>query len=209
MSEEMAQENQEQPAVEAKNEIDMAAYEKMRNDMHKFKRQFMEIEKEKAEYAAKVKELEEDRLKSSENYKELWEKEKAQGEQWKSKFDTLQNNLVEDKKRSKVVEHALKAGFDKEFLDLLDAFDMSDVLVERTDSGKFIVNGADTWVNSLKAERPKLFTERKSDPKINNKTGNYDGREKTYSMSEVLELQKSDYAKYQDIIANKRHLITK
>lgn len=209
MSEEMVQANHEE-IKPPKQEVDFAAYESMRNDMHKFKRQLLDVEREKAEYAQKLKDLEDKTLENSENYKGLWEKTKAEAEQWQSKYTGLNKQIIENEKRKAIVEHAVKAGIRKDMVDLLDAFDTSEVLVETTDKGKFIVNGADTWINSLRVERPGLFDDfKKSDPKVNNRTGNFDGREKTYSHAELLELQKTDYKKYEDVIKNKRHLIVK
>lgn len=182
-------------------------FQRMRNDMHKFKRKFLEVEKEKLEYAEKVKELENRALQNSENYKELWEKERQRAESLEGEYKGLKNSIVENRKRDAIVKEAVKAGINKELLDVLDAFDMSDVLVEQTDNGKFVVNGADTWVSALKNEKPSMFGPVKNDVKFNNKSGNFDNREKTYTHAEVLELQKNDYDKYQDIITNKRHLI--
>ena len=105
-----------------------------------------------------------------------------------------------------IKDQARKSGMDESFMDMLEAFDTKDVIVETTSSGSFIVNGADTFIEDLKASKPIMFN-KKSDPTVNNGSGSFDGREKTYSTAEVLKLQKTDPAKYQDVIKNKRHLI--
>lgn len=204
MSEEI--EKKEVPEEKAPQVVDVEAYEKTKNDMHAFKRKFMDSQKQIEDFQNKLKELEEKNLEGSNNYKELWEKERSSKVDIEGKLKSLTGNIIEDKKMSRLKEEALKNGIDEDFLDMLDAFDTSDILVETTSSGQFIVNGADTWVESLKNTKPKMFKQ-KVDPTINNKTGNFDGRDKTYSSKEVLALQKSDPDKYQEIITKKRHLI--
>ena len=204
MSEEI--EEKEVPEEKAPQVVDVEAYEKTKNDMHAFKRKFMDSQKQIEDFQNKLKELEEKNLEGSNNYKELWEKERSSKVDIEGKLKSLTGNIIEDKKMSRLKEEALKNGIDEDFLDMLDAFDTSDILVETTSSGQFIVNGADTWVESLKNTKPKMFKQ-KVDPTINNKTGNFDGRDKTYSSKEVLALQKNDPDKYQEIITKKRHLI--
>lgn len=187
--------------------VDLETYERTKNDMHKFKRQYSDLAKEKEELMQKLTQLEENQLKNSENYKELWEKEREQKSTWESKFKSFSQQVIEDKKMAAIKENALKAGIDSEFLDVLEAFDTSDVLVETTSSGGFVVNGADTWIDALKSTKPKMFKQR-VDPSINNKSNNSNElRDKTYSPSEVLQLQKENPEKYRDIITNKKHLI--
>jgi len=201
MSEELETEEIVEPEA-----ISAEAYEKTKNDMHAFKRKFMDTQKQLEDFQGKFKELEEKNLEGNNNYKELWEKERTSKADIEGKLKSLTGNILEDKKMSKLKEEALKNGIDEDFLDMLDAFDTSDILVETTSSGQFVVNGADTWVEALKSTKPKMFKQ-KVDPTINNKTGNYDGKDKTYSSKEVLALQKTDPDKYQEIITKKRHLI--
>jgi uncharacterized membrane protein (DUF106 family) len=54
--------------------VDHKVYEQTKNDMHKFKRSFMEMQKTKEELENKLKAFEEKGLQDSNNYKELWEK---------------------------------------------------------------------------------------------------------------------------------------
>lgn len=212
MSEEkenLEMELEQEPKQEA---VDLAAYERMKNDMHKFKRQSVELAKERAEFETKLQLAEEEKLKGSQNYKELWEKERESKQTILGDFNSLKQNLISDKKMSAIKAHAAKLGLDDDFVDMLDAFDTSDVLVETTSSGQFIVNGADTWVEALKADKPKMFKQ-KVDPTINNASGGYDGREKTYTTAEILHLQKTDQGKYQEVMSkitrNKKLLITR
>lgn len=199
------QKEQNQENVETQN-VDPKAYEQIKNDMFKFKRSFMETQKQLEEYQQKMAQLEEEKLQNGENYKELWERERQSKESLQQKLKSLSTNVLEDKKLEAIKSEARKAGLDPDWEDMLTAFDTSDVLVETTDSGQFIVNGADTWVEALRADKPKMFR-MKTDPAINNKTGNFDNREKTYSKAEVLKLQKENPSKYEEIITKKRHLI--
>ena len=209
MSEEVIENNDvNETEKNATESVDVKAYESIKNDMHKFKRQYQDLSSEKEELLSKLNQLEEEKLKNSSNYKELWQKEKESKSQLQEKLKQISNSLVEEKKREAILREAKKHNFDDDFSDLIEAFDTSSVLVETTDSGNIIINGADTWVEQLRADRPKLFKV-KSDPALNNSTGGFDGKEKTYSTSEILKLQKENPEKYQDIIKNKRHLIVR
>jgi len=187
-------------------QVDTKAYERTKNHMHEYKRKFQESNAKLEELANKLTTLETERLEKSENYKELWEKEREQKESYVEKYNKFTKSVIEDKKMNAIREHAIKTGINDELIDLLGSFDTSDVLVETTSNGNFIVNGADTWIADLKNQRPSMF-KRQSDPVVNNKTGNFDGQEKSYSPKEVVALQKSDPKLYNELITKKRHLI--
>lgn len=203
MTEEIIQEG----TIEEKNDVvDAKAYEQIKNDMHKFKREAAEAKQAKEEAEKRAMEFETRALENQENYKELYEKQKGLTHGIESKYKELTSTIVNDRRMSAIKTEAMKLGINNDFVDLLEAFDTSDVLVETTSSGKITVSGADTWVETLKASKPSMFS-KKEDPRINNKTGNYDGREKTYSPAEILKLEKDDPVKYREIVTTKRHLI--
>lgn len=205
-------ENQEQDNNDessTQNQIDPSAYERVTNDMHKYKRQSMEAAKKLAEYESRIKQIEEERLQKSENYKELWEKEKNSRLETETRLKDFSNSVINDKKMSAIREHAIKRGMNDQFIDLLESFDTSDVIVETTSSGNFQVNGADTWVEGLLKERPAMFN-RKNDPNINNGgTSNAQPRDKVYSAREILALQKENPQKYAEVIMKQRAQIRK
>lgn len=212
MSEEnTSQENEQVDQVSNEQEqeqkhVDYNTYERTKNDMHKFKRQFMEQQTKLEKMQAELEKAETEKLKNSENYKELWEKERQAKEDLKGKLSQFSSTVLEDKRRDAIKQELLKNNFDTDFLDIVDAFDTSDVLVETTSNGSFVVNGADTWVEALKSTKPKMFKQ-KVDPKVNNATGDHQHREKIYSKQDVLKLQKENPKLYEEIIKTKRHLI--
>ena len=196
-----------EPVVEPKTAVDLEAYERTKNHMHEYKRKLSEAEEKINQFQSQLSKIEDDKLLNTENYKSLWEKEKLQKEDVINKYTGLKTTIFNDKKMSAIKDHAMKSGFDPDFMDILEAFDTSDVVVEKTDSGKILVSGADTWVEALKSEKPKLFRQ-KVDPTINNSLNNgNEPREKFYTPQELVKLQKDDYAKYSEIITKKRHLI--
>ena len=209
MSEEINErevQDQENVEQEESKSIDFETYEKTKNDMHKFKRQFIEAKERLSTYESKLKELEENDLKNSKNYKELWEKEREQKMKVEDTLKDFTANIIEDKKISRIKDVAAKKGFDPDFFDILSSFDTSDVLVETKDNGELEVVGAETWVDSLKADRPKMFT-KVINPNINNKTSDSEIKDKIYYAKDILKLKTTDPKKYEDIIKNKRHLI--
>ena len=205
-------ENQESNAIEessTQSQIDSKAYEQVRNDMHKYKRQSIEAAQKLSEYESRLKEVEEQKLQQSESYKELWEKEKNSRLETETKLKDFSNSVVSDKKMGAIREYAIKKGLNDQFLDLLDSFDTSEVIVETTSSGNFQVNGADTWVEGLLKDRPAMFN-RKVDPNINNGgTSNSQPRDKVYSASEILALQRENPQKYAEVIMKQRSQIRK
>lgn len=198
------------PSDEGREEkVDINAYKQTKNDMHKFKRESLELKDKVSSLMNEIKSMKDKQLESSENYKELWEQEKGLRSDWENKFKGLNETIRENHRISAVKEQAVKSGLDPDFMDMLDAFDMSEVIVEKTDSGRFSVSGADTFIESLKSAKPKMFTKQSKDPSINNKGGSYQGGEKTYTTSELLKLEKENPDKYREIITKKRHLIVR
>ena len=198
-----------EPVVEPEQEpvtIDPAAYEQMKNDMHKFKRMASEATEKQTASEAQLREIETNQQKASGKYKELYEREAAQSVDFKEKYEKTLNAVLDDKKMSSVREFALKHNIRKEALDDLDMIDMSSVVVETTDQGRYNVLGADSFVDNLKALKPHWFNDG-TPPVVNNGIGSFDGKDVTYSPSELLGLQTKDPALYREIMTKKQHLI--
>lgn len=186
--------------------IDPNAYEQMKNDMHKFKRMASEATEKQNAYEAKLREIETNQQKASGKYKELYEATAQERETYKEKYENTLNAVVDDKKMASIREFALKNNIRKEALDDLDMIDMSSVVVETTDQGRYNVLGAENFVDGLKALKPHWFTD-STPPVVNNGTGSFDGKDKTYSPSELLGLEKENPGLYREIITKKQHLI--
>jgi len=205
MSEELTPPVEDVPPVEPVA-IDPNAYEQMKNDMHKFKRMAAEATEKQTAYEAKLQAIETDQQKASGKYKELYEREAAQSVDFKEKYEKTLNAVLDDKKMTSVREFALKHNIRQEALDDLDMVDMSSVVVETTDQGRYNVLGAESFVDSLKAAKPYWFKDG-TPPVVNNGVGTFDGKDTTYSPSELLGLEKSDPKLYREIITKKQHLI--
>jgi len=198
-----------EPVVEPEKEpiaVDPNAYEQMKNDMHKFKRMAQEASEERQAYEAKLKEIETNQQKASGKYKELYEATVNERDTYRGKYENTLNAVVDDKKMASIREFALKNNIRKEALDDLDMIDMSSVVVETTDQGRYNVLGADSFVEGLKAQKPHWFNDN-TPPVVNNGVGTFDGKDKTYSPLELLGLEKSDPGLYREIITKKQHLI--
>ena len=205
MSEENVNEDQTNQENKQEN-VDFKTYEQTKNDMHKFKRQYIEMQEKFSQLEEKLNEAEKEKLQSSNNYKALYEKAEQKAKEASERLTDFEKRVIEDKKMNAIKQAALKDGLNPEFIDLLDAFDTSDVIVEQTDRGSFNVIGSDNWVETLKKDRPSFFKV-KADAVFDNSHGNDKNREKTYSKREVLALQKENPELYKEIITKKRHLI--
>jgi hypothetical protein len=194
-----------EPVAEVKP-VSTEAYEQTKNDMHKFKRQLTEESNARLMAEKKLQDFETEQQESKGNYKELYEARTEELETYKGKYDSVLDNVVNDKKLTAVRELALKHNIRQEALDDLDMVDMSKVVVETTDQGRYNVLGADIFVDSLKQLKPHWFTDARA-PVLNNGVGTFDDQSKTYSGAELLALQKKDPALYADIINKKQNLI--
>ena len=186
--------------------ISAEAYEQIKNDMHKFKRMAQESQEKEQQYLAKLKDVETNQAKSQGKYKELYESTLQEADKYKAQYTETIDSVLEDKKLSAVREFAMKHNIRKEALDDLDMIDMSGVVVETTDQGRYNVLGADSFVDKLKAVKPHWFTDA-TPPGVNNSTGNFDGKDKTYSPNEMLKLSKENPSLYREILTTKKHLI--
>lgn len=205
MSEDLTPPVEDAPPVEA-TIIDPVAYEQMKNDMHKFKRMASESTTKLTASEARLQEIETNQLAASGQYKELYEASEARAVEAEGKYKSTLDTVVDDKKMSSVREFALKHNIRKEALDDLDMIDMSSVVVETTDHGRYNVLGAEGFVDNLKAAKPHWFND-STPPVINNGIGTFDGKETTYSPNELLGLEKENPALYREIITKKQHLI--
>jgi len=116
------------------------------------------------------------------------------------KNQKLVDNFYTSQKMAEVRSLALKNGLRKEAeLDLF-MLDLKDVEVERTDQGRVLVHGADSFVERLKSDRPHWF----SDEKVStfNPGGARASSNTTPELTEayMLKLEKTDKAKYREML---------
>lgn len=183
--------NQDQDTRSEGREVNMEAYERAKSDMHKYKREASEFKNQLEQLQSKLNEMETKGLENKQEYKTLYEQEKQRRSEIETSFSQFKTGVITDKKRDAVEKFAIKAGL-RDTSDL-DGFDFDGVELETTSSGKFNVNGADTWVENLKAHKPHWFKDNKP-ADINNNFGNSGepNKPKVLGARELLDLQKKD-----------------
>ena len=141
-------------------------YKRMADDMHKYKGQSREAVARVAEVEAKLKAFEEEALRKNNKHKELAERYKLEAEQANAKVSKLTQFNELTNKMSAVETAALSEGLRSDALEILRQMPIDGVEVEITDTGRYLVHGADDYVKGLKAKHSYLF-KGDSAPKIN------------------------------------------
>lgn len=129
------------------------------DDLHKFKKQVSELE-------TKFSQIEDQRLRDQNDWKQLAEKEKKRADDADAKVKTITGSLVLTQKHQAVQKAALDAGIRQEALADLDLLDLNEVQVEATSTGRYIVSGANEYIDELKAKKPHWFKTAKA-PNLN------------------------------------------
>ena len=197
----------DQPPVEEPKTVDFSAYEATKNDMHKWKRQSQESERELKELRAQLEQRNKEELEGQQQYKALWEQSEAAKEKAEQKLNQVYDGLIKDKKVSSALDYARSLGLVEGAEEDLIGSDMSDIVVETTDQGSFLVHGSKEWVDR-KFEAKKHWFTKPVVPPINNGVGQYQpGQAEEYTPKQMLNLQKEDPAKYREIMQKRRNLI--
>jgi len=149
----------EAPATEAVEPRGKSEMDHVLKDLHKFKAQAKDLEE-------KLKAKETEDLKISQRWKELAEIKERENSELKTKLDTKDKMIVDDKKFSALKDSALKAGLRKEALADLELVGLEDIAIETTSTGRINVIGADVAVERLKTMRPHWFSSTQA-PSIN------------------------------------------
>lgn len=131
-------------------EISPEAFRRMKADLKKTKSKLREV-------SQKEKDRESASLKEKGQWKEAAERAERERDEEKSAREESESRFRNSLRSSRVVELALKAGLRPEARDDLDLLDLDEVEVESTDSGRYIVRGADRFVENLKKRKPYLF----------------------------------------------------
>lgn len=156
--------NPDEPEKKADGAVSRKAYQQVADDMHRFKR-------EAEDARQKLVALEEQKLAEEKNWKELYERERkarAEAEDREKKKDGFYEHT---QKFSEVSKVALAQGLRQEAVDDLDAIDYGEAIkVEVTSNGRYIVHGADEFVETLKNKKPHWFKNTKA-PHVNSGGG--------------------------------------
>lgn len=141
----------DKPDKEKKDDyVPKSAYQKVTDDMHKFKRELQELKAERQKQEA-------DRLAAEKNFEQLYknaEKRAAEAEDLARKKDQY---YVHTQKVSAVKQAALEAGLRSEAIDDLELLDFDGVEVEVTSNGRYLVSGAKEFASSIKNKKPHWF----------------------------------------------------
>jgi len=174
---------------------DLATFNRFKNDMNRWK-------DEARKNADELKKLKDQDLKEKENWKEFAQAKEKEADDWKTKYNTQNNAILERAKVSKVREEALKLGLVETAVDDLETLELKDVIVEFTSTGRTSVIGAKAAAERIKSIRPHWFSENKV-PNVNGSMPQVKpGQVGKVTFEELDRLQKAakesgDYKEYQ------------
>ena len=169
--------------VDNEKKVSWKDHKRAIDDLHKYKNKAADFEK-------RLNDLETQKLEENENWKGLAERSKADAEKWKTQAEENKSLFVNTQKFSAVRKFAAEAGLKSEAYDDLDLLDLNNVVVETTDSGRYVVHGAKDFVAELKQKRPHWF-QSKTPPNVNSGGGNdVPPGNKEYTSADVIEAER-------------------
>lgn len=130
--------------------VSWETYVKTRDDMHKYKGTVRDLE-------TRLGDLEAKGLEEKKDYQSLYEKEKEKRTAAEVERDKVKGWAISTHRFTEVRAEAEKAGIIPAALKDLERLAMDDVEVEVTSTGRFLVNGAKSFVETLKNESPHWF----------------------------------------------------
>jgi hypothetical protein len=113
-----------------------------------------------------LKDLQKAGHKTSGDWQKVAETAENEAKTWREKHSTANQAFVNTLVSAKVREEALKNGFKKDLVDLLDSMEFDEIEASIEDN-KFNVKGAENAISNLKKLRPSLF-ETPPPPTVNN-----------------------------------------
>lgn len=120
------------------------------DDMHKYKKKVQE-------YEERLGQIESQRLKEKEDFKTLAEMREKERDEYREKYESLNDSLISNKKYDAVHSAALKLGLRSEAEGDLGLLNLNEVNVEYTSEGRMLVHGVDEYVQNLKKTKPHWF----------------------------------------------------
>lgn len=130
--------------------VPKSAYQKVSDDMHKYKRELNEVKARLDKEAA-------DRLASEKNFEQLWKNEKKRADEAEELAKKKDSYYVHTQKVSAIRAAAMEAGLRSEAMDDLELLDFDGVEVELTSNGRYLVHGAKEFAQSIKNKKPHWF----------------------------------------------------
>lgn len=117
-----------------------------------------------------LKERDEAKAKEENRWKDLYETTSKERDETSEKLSRTESTFKTTLKVNKIEQLALKAGLREDALDDLELMDFPEVEVEETDSGRYLVSGADKAIDRLKKKKPHWFKDDKA-PNFNSGGG--------------------------------------
>lgn len=132
-------------------------HERAVKDVSRLKSKVKELESLLSERDKALETKEQERLAEQQDWKTLAENYKTKYETESNKNKDFWNSYYQNEKKNAVFKEALKAGLRKEAEVDLDLLQFDEVAIEKTDQGRVLVHGADSFVEQLKSNRPHWF----------------------------------------------------
>lgn len=154
--------------------IDPKDHDNAIKDMLRYKSQVGESNARIAALEKQLEEIKTTELKGKEDYKSLYEGMQEKYQSLETTHNKFKEGFIYEKKYNAAKEELMKAGLKKEALKILDREPLEQLKVEATSEGRFLVHGADLYVDHFKKEHPYAFQAANPD-RINSGGGNGGG----------------------------------
>jgi hypothetical protein len=136
----------------------------------RFKKDLGKLKDENRTLKQQLKERDEAKAKEENRWKDLYETTSKERDETSEKLSRTESTFKTTLKVNKIEQLALKAGLREDALDDLELMDFPEVEVEETDSGRYLVSGADKAIERLKKKKPHWFKDDKA-PNFNSGGG--------------------------------------
>lgn len=154
--------------------------ERALQDLHKFKNENRQLKERLSNFEKQLQDQTAKTLREKEDWKTLYE-------QADKELKTFVQDVAVDKKKTAVLNAALKAGLinDRD----IDFFPLEEVKVDMTTRGKWLVEGVEDIIESQKKLRPYLFRETKP-PVFNPGGSNAPAKTGTFTAEDLVAVEK-------------------
>jgi len=140
-------------------------------DLHKYKSQAKDATERVDQLTAELESFKTSQMAEKENFKGLYEETKSKLDEAVSREKSLKSAVLYGERHRAVFPVLKKEGLrDDAETFFNERFDLTDIDIEGTTEGRFLVNGVNDWVNNFKTNNPFLF-QPKDGPKVNSSGG--------------------------------------
>ncbi len=132
-------------------------HERALSDLNKFKKERDDAKRAADDFKARLEALEKTKAESAGDFKSLYEQQKAANEEMKTKYEGLKSSMVLTQKHAAASSALAKAGLKPEFFQFLEKEEFTEMEVESTSQGRFLVHGSELLVDNWKKRFPSAF----------------------------------------------------